>query len=69
MQQTAAWDGLRPVAKALGASVGEMNNRGIGLVAAVESSCTIRYIAGASASLTGRARIALIAILSLFQYP
>jgi len=29
----------------------------------------MRYIIGASVSLTGRARIALIAILSLFQYP
>ncbi len=65
--QTAALRGLRPVAKALGAMVGETNRRGIGCWARVESSRTMRYIAGCSASLTGRACMARIAILSLFQ--
>ena len=67
VQHTAAFFGLRPVAKALGAAVGEMYRRGIGCRAAVESSRTIRYIAGCSISLTGRAFIARIAILSEFQ--
>ena len=53
VQQTAAFWGLRPVAKAFGASVGEMYRRGIGLPAFVDSSRTMRYIAGACASLTG----------------
>ncbi len=39
----------------------------MGWRAAVESSRTIRYMAGASASLTGRACMARIAILSEFQ--
>ena len=43
VQQTAALRGLRPVAKALGAWVGEMYRRGIGWRAAVESSRTMRY--------------------------
>ena len=46
VQQTAALRGLRPVAKAFGASVGEMYSRGIGWWAFVESSRTMRYIAG-----------------------
>ena len=53
VQQTAAWLGLRPVAKALGACVGLTYSAGMGLPAAVESSRTMRYIAGAWASLTG----------------
>src|SRR5690606_22469891 len=68
VQHTAALRGLRPVAKALGASVGEMYSRGMGWRAWVESSRTMRYSPGASNSLTGRARIARRAILSLFQY-
>ena len=64
VQQTAAWRGLRPVANALGADVGETYSRGIGWRAAVASSRTIAYIAGCSASLTGRARIERSAILS-----
>ena len=67
VQQTAAFSGLRPVAKALGAWVGEMYSRGIGLPAAVDSSRTMRYITGASASLTGCACMARIASLSEFQ--
>ena len=67
VQQTAALRGLRPVANAFGAIVGETYSRGIGCRAAVDSSRTIRYIAGCSASLTGRARMARIASLSLFQ--
>lgn len=42
VQQTAALRGLRPVAKAFGAGVGEMYSRGIGCRAEVESSRTIR---------------------------
>ena len=53
VQQTAAFCGLRPVAKALGASVGEMYSFGIGCPALVDSSLTMRYMTGASASLTG----------------
>ena len=53
VQQTAALRGLRPVAKALGAWVGEMYRRGMGWLAFVESSRTMRYITGACASLTG----------------
>ena len=53
VQQTAAFCGLRPVANALGASVGEMYRRGMGLPALVDSSRTTRYITGACASLTG----------------
>ncbi len=67
VQQTAALRGLRPVAKALGAWVGEMYRRGMGCRAAVESSRTMRYSAGASNSPTGRARMARRASLSLFQ--
>ena len=65
--QTAALRGLRPVANALGAAVGETYRRGIGWRACVDRSRTIRYIAGCSASLTGRARIARRASLSEFQ--
>ena len=64
VQQTAACRGLRPVAKALGAAVGDTYSRGIGCRALVASSRTIRYIAGCSASLTGRARIERSASLS-----
>ena len=53
VQQTAAFSGLRPVANAFGAWVGEMYSFGIGWPALVESSLTMRYITGASASLTG----------------
>jgi hypothetical protein len=67
VQHTAALRGLRPVANAFGASVGEMYRRGMGCLAWVESSRTMRYRAGASNSLTGRARIARRASLSLFQ--
>ena len=67
VQQTAALRGLRPVAKAFGAFVGDTYSRGIGCRAWVDSSRTIRYIAGCSASLTGRARIAFSASLSEFQ--
>ena len=42
VQHTAALRGLRPVANALGASVGDTYSRGIGWPAAVESSCTTR---------------------------
>lgn len=42
VQHTAALRGLRPVAKALGASVGEMYRRGIGWRACVDSSRTMR---------------------------
>ena len=42
VQHTAALRGLRPVAKALGASVGEMYSRGMGWRACVESSRTMR---------------------------
>jgi hypothetical protein len=65
VQQTAALRGLRPVAKAFGAWVGETYSRGIGWRDAVESSRTMRYIVGCSASLTGRARIERNASLSL----
>ncbi|MCY1462952.1 hypothetical protein D9M71_807820 [compost metagenome] len=67
MQQTAAFSGLRPVAKALGALVGETNRRGMGCWAVIESSRTMRYMAGWSASVTGYACIERIASLSLFQ--
>ena len=65
--QTAALRGLRPVAKALGAGVGEMYSRGIGCRTAVESSRTIRYSCGASISLTGRARIARGSVITVKQ--
>ena len=42
VQQTAALRGLRPVANAFGASVGDMYSRGMGCRAAVDSSRTIR---------------------------
>ena len=61
---TAACRGLRPVANALGCAVGETYSRGIGWRAEVASSRTMRYIAGCSASLTGRAPIERSAILS-----
>lgn len=64
MAQTAALRGLRPVAKALGASVGLTWSRGIGCPASAARSCTIRYITGCSSSVTGRARMARNAILS-----
>ena len=68
VQHTAALAGFRPVAKALGARVGETYRRGIGWSARADSSRTMRCIAGCSSSVTGRARMARIAILSLFQY-
>ncbi len=67
MQHTAEFCGLRPVANALGACVGDTNSRGMGWSATADSSRTIRYMAGCSDSVTGRARIALIASLSEFQ--
>jgi hypothetical protein len=67
VQHTAALRGLRPVAKALGAAVGDTYRRGMGWRADVDSSRTIRYIAGCSISETGRACMARIAILSEFQ--
>ncbi|SIM24902.1 Uncharacterised protein [Mycobacteroides abscessus subsp. abscessus] len=69
VQHTAACSGLRPVAKALGERVGAMYSRGMGLSARVDSSWTIRYMAGASCGVTGRAFMERMAILSLFQYP
>ncbi len=68
MAQTAAWRGLRPVANAFGASVGLMYRRGIGWCAACASSRTARYMAGASASVTGRACMARKAIVSERKY-
>ena len=67
VQHTAAFLGLRPVAKAFGASVGEMYNAGIGWFASRESSRTMRYIAGCSTSVTGRACMARIARFAEFQ--
>ncbi len=67
MHATAAFFGLRPVAKAFGAIVGETYSAGIGCPACWESSRTMRYIAGCSASVTGRAFIARIASLPEFQ--
>ncbi len=67
VQHTAAFSGLRPVAKAFGAIVGETYRRGIGLPALVLSSRTIRYIAGACCSVTGTAFMLRMASLSLFQ--
>src|SRR5690606_15222644 len=64
VQQTAEFRGLRPVANAFGADVGLTYSRGIGCRADVANSRTIRYIAGCSASDTGRARIARSASLS-----
>lgn len=58
---------VRPVAKALGAIVGDTYSRGTGCCATADSSRTMRYIAGCSASVTGWARIARIASLSEFQ--
>ena len=52
---TAACRGLRPVANAFGCIVGDTYSRGMGWCAAVASSRTIEYMAGCSASLTGRA--------------
>jgi hypothetical protein len=66
--QTAAVRGLRPVANALGAIVGDTYSRGIGWRACVDSSRTMRYSPGASASLTGRARMERRASLSLLKY-
>ena len=68
VQQTAALRGLRPVANALGAAVGDTYSAGIGAGAAVESSRTIRYSPGASTSLTGRARMERSAIVALLKY-
>ena len=68
VQQTAALRGLRPVANALGWLVGLMYSRGIGWWARLDSSRTIAYSIGCSASVTGRARIARSASLSAFQY-
>ena len=55
VQQTAAFSGLRPVANALGASVGDTYSAGIGWPAAVESSCTTRYMTGCWCESTGYA--------------
>ena len=67
VQQTAAFSRVAPVANALGAVGGgdvEARHR---LLARSESSRTMRYIAGCSASVTGRACIARSASLSEFQ--
>ena len=65
MQQIAARRGLRPVAKALGAAVGDTYSRGTGSRLARDSSRTRRYIVGCCASLTGYARMTRRAIRSL----
>ena len=67
VQHTAAFSGLRPVAKALGLMVGAMYSRGMGCPAFWDSSCTIRYMAGACCGVTGTARMERIASLSEFQ--
>ena len=59
---TAACRGLRPVANALGCGVGLTYSRGIGWLAACDSSRTIWYSAGNSASLTGRRALRLLGI-------
>lgn len=68
VQQTAAFSGFRPVAKAFGANVGETCKEGIGCPCWVDNSRTMRYIAGCSASLTWRACMERKASLPLFQY-
>ena len=65
---TTAWRGLRPVAKALGCSLGEMATRGIGIPARVANSFTIPKKRGASSSVTMRALALFRASLSLNQY-
>ena len=65
---TAAFCGLRPVAKAFGCGVGLTYSRGIGWLADADSSRTIAYSWGASCSVTGRAPIERSAILSEKKY-
>ena len=65
---TAAWSGLRPVAKALGWRSGVTYSFGIGRSASAVSSRTMRYSSGISASVTGCARAALMAMVSENQY-
>ena len=64
---TAACSGLRPVAKALGVSVGIRYTGGIGIWARVASRRTIAYRRGASASEIGLAPYMASTILSETQ--
>jgi hypothetical protein len=61
---TAAWLGLRPVANAFGCGLGDTYSRGMGIPARAASRRTIRCSSGNSASLTGTAPDARMAILS-----
>ena len=65
---TAAWLGLRPVAKAFAATEGIRKMRGIGIPARAASRSTMVYSVGASARLTGCARWAASASRSENQY-
>ena len=60
--------GLRPVANAVGVTVGERYTAGIGSRMTVARSRTCRHSSGWSASLTGYARIAWSASRSLPKY-
>ncbi len=61
---TAALSGLRPVANAFGCGLGETYSRGMGMWALAARPWTIWYSSGNSASLTGTALAARMAILS-----
>jgi len=61
---TAAFSGLRPVANALGCGLGETYSRGMGMPARSARPRTIWYSSGNSASVTGTAPAARMAILS-----
>ena len=67
VQQTAAWAGLRPVAKAFGEGSSLMYTRGLGMPAAAASSATIWCSSGACWGDTSTAWAARTAMLSLFQ--
>ena len=61
---TAAFWGLRPVAKALGCGLGETYRRGMGMPARSARPLTIWCSSGNWAAVTGSALAALMAILS-----
>src|SRR5574344_1768768 len=65
---TAAWEGLRPVAKAFGTSERMMHTFGIGSSALAARRCTRRYSSGACSEETSWAPYARSTMLSLNQY-
>ena len=61
---TAAWDGLRPVAKAFGVGEGMTKSLGMGIPARRVSRSTISCSWGSSSRVTGFARWAMSAMRS-----